>query len=51
MKKRGIGYGCIIFPLGLGLGRADIAAAAVEMGEDGTVTVLSGCAEIGQGST
>ncbi|WP_338833223.1 Nicotinate dehydrogenase medium molybdopterin subunit [Moorella humiferrea] len=51
MKKRGIGYGCIIFPLGLGLGRTDTAAATLEMGEDGTVTILSGCADIGQGST
>lgn len=51
MKKRGIGYGCMMYALGFGFGRPDAAAASVEIGEDGTVTVLSGCADMGQGST
>lgn len=51
VKKRGIGYGCMMYALGYGFGRPDAAAATLEIGEDGTVTVLSGCAEIGQGST
>lgn len=49
-KKRGIGYGCMMYALGYGFGRPDASAATLEMGEDGTVTVLSGCADIGQGS-
>ncbi|SMB91895.1 Molybdopterin-binding domain of aldehyde dehydrogenase [Thermanaeromonas toyohensis ToBE] len=51
MKKRGIGYGCMMYAIGFGFGRPDNAAASVEIGEDGTVTVLSGCADMGQGST
>lgn len=51
MKKRGIGYGCMMYALGYGFGRPDSAAATLDMAEDGTVTVLSGCADIGQGST
>jgi CO/xanthine dehydrogenase Mo-binding subunit len=50
MKKRGLGYGCMMYALGYGFGRPDASAATLEMGEDGTVTVLSGCADIGQGS-
>lgn len=50
VKKRGVGYGCMLYGVGFGFNRPDISAAYVEMGEDGSVTVLSGCAEIGQGS-
>jgi len=50
MKKRGIGYGSLMFPLGLGLGRFDVATAVLQLNEDGTVNVLIGCAELGQGS-
>jgi nicotinate dehydrogenase medium molybdopterin subunit len=51
MKKRGIGYGSIFFPLGLGLGRYDISMASAQLNEDGTVTILTGVADIGQGSS
>ena len=51
MKKRGIGYGCMMYAMGYGFGRPDSASASLEIAEDGTVTVLSGCADIGQGST
>lgn len=40
-----------MYALGFGFGRPDNSAASVEVGEDGTVTVLSGCADMGQGST
>lgn len=50
MKKRGIGYGSLMFPLGLGLGRADVASAVIKLNEDGTINVLVGVADIGQGS-
>lgn len=51
MKKHGIGYGCMIYALGFGFGRPDASGASVQMEADGTVTVLSGCADMGQGST
>lgn len=51
MKKRGLGYGCMMYAIGFGFGRPDNSAVSVEVGEDGTVTVLSGCADMGQGST
>ena len=51
MKRRGVGYGCMMYAMGYGFGRPDSASASLEIAEDGTVTVLSGCADIGQGST
>jgi CO/xanthine dehydrogenase Mo-binding subunit len=51
MKKRGIGYGCMIYAIGYGFGRPDNAGVYLEMAEDGTVTVLSGGADMGQGLT
>jgi len=51
MKKRGIGYGSLFFPLGLGLGRYDISMASAQLNEDGTVMILTGVADIGQGSS
>ncbi len=51
MKKRGLGYGSLFFPLGLGLGRYDISMATAQLNEDGTVMILTGVADIGQGSS
>jgi len=51
MKKRGVGYGCMMYAMGYGFGRPDSASASLEIADDGTVTVLCGCADIGQGST
>lgn len=49
MKKRGTGYACMIYGVGFGFGRPDNSGAYVEMAEDGTVTVLCGGADMGQG--
>lgn len=51
MRKRGIGLGSMLYGIGFGFGRPDSASAYVEIAEDGTATLLSGCAEIGQGSS
>lgn len=50
MKKRGRGIGCNLYGVGYGFNRPDHAAAYVEVADDGTATVLSGCCEMGQGS-
>ncbi len=50
MKKRGTGVGCMWYGIG-NTGLPNPAAAFVEVHGDGTVTVLVGCADIGQGST
>lgn len=50
MKKRGIGIGTMLYAIGFGFNRPDIASALVEIAEDGTATVITGCAELGQGS-
>ncbi len=49
MKKRGVGYGCMWYGIG-NTGLPNPASAFVEVVEDGTIIVLSGCADIGQGS-
>ncbi|MEW6523018.1 MAG: molybdopterin cofactor-binding domain-containing protein [Bacillota bacterium] len=51
MKKRGIGYGSGLYGVGFGFSRPDTSAAYVEVGEDGSVTLFTGCADMGQGST
>lgn len=50
MKKRGRGIGCSIYGVGYGFNRPDHAAAYLEVADDGTVTILSGCCDMGQGS-
>lgn len=50
MKKRGRGIGCNLYGVGYGFGRPDHSSALVEVADDGTVTVLSGACDIGQGS-
>ncbi len=51
MKKRGIGLASMIYGMGFGFGRPDYAAATLEMAEDGSVTLRTGCADMGQGSS
>lgn len=51
VKKRGIGIASNLYGIGYGFGRPDHAAAYLEIGEDATITLLTGCAEIGQGSS
>ncbi|MDO7785742.1 xanthine dehydrogenase family protein molybdopterin-binding subunit [Desulforamulus aquiferis] len=50
MKKRGRGIGCNLYGVGFGFNRPDHSSAYVEIADDGSVTLLSGCSEIGQGS-
>lgn len=50
MKKRGVGMGCMWYGIG-NTGAPNPAGAFLDFVEDGTVIVLTGCAEIGQGSS
>ena len=50
MKKRGRGIGCNLYGVGYGFSRPDHAAATVEVGDDGTVLILSGGCDMGQGA-
>lgn len=50
MKKRGRGIGCNLYGVGYGFNRPDHASAYLEIADDGTVTLLSGACDIGQGS-
>lgn len=49
MKKRGVGMGCMFYGVG-NTGMSNPAGAFIEMHYDGTATLLTGCADIGQGS-
>lgn len=49
MKKRGIGIGCMWYGIG-NTGLPNPSSAFVEWHGDGSVNVLVGCADIGQGS-
>ncbi|MBC2581973.1 xanthine dehydrogenase family protein molybdopterin-binding subunit [Clostridium sp. DJ247] len=49
MKKRGVGIGCMWYGIG-NTGLPNPASAFVEVHNDCSVTVLAGCADIGQGS-
>lgn len=49
MKKRGTGIGCMWYGIG-NTGLPNPASAFVEWLDDGTVNLLVGCADIGQGS-
>lgn len=49
MKKRGIGMGSMWYGIG-NTGLPNPASAFVELLDDGTAIVLTGCADIGQGS-
>ncbi|MEW6622773.1 MAG: molybdopterin cofactor-binding domain-containing protein [Bacillota bacterium] len=50
MKKRGVGIGSMYYAIGYGFNRPDHAAATIEIADDGTITLLTGCCDIGQGS-
>ena len=50
MKKRGRGIGCNLYGVGYGFSRPDHAAATIEVGDDGTATILSGGCDMGQGA-
>lgn len=50
MKKRGKGIACIYFGMG-NTGKPNPASAFVEVLEDGTALVLSGAADMGQGTS
>ncbi len=50
MKKRGIGVGCMFYGIG-NTGMPNPAGAFLDLTDDGTVLVLTGCADIGQGSS
>lgn len=50
MKKKGRGIGCNLYGVGYGFSRPDHSSAMLEVADDGTVTLLSGCCDIGQGS-
>lgn len=49
IKKRGVGIGCMWYGIG-NTGLPNPASAFLEMHSDCSVTVLAGCADIGQGS-
>ncbi len=50
MKTRGVGWACNLYGVGFGFSRPDTSAAYIEVGEDGSVTLFTGCADMGQGS-
>ncbi len=50
MKKRGRGIGCNLYGIGYGFSRPDHSAAYIEVADDGTVTLLSGACDMGQGT-
>jgi len=50
MKKRGVGIASMYYGIGYGFNRPDHAAATIEIADDGSITLLSGCCDIGQGS-
>ncbi|MCF8070493.1 MAG: xanthine dehydrogenase family protein molybdopterin-binding subunit [Desulfobacterales bacterium] len=49
-QKRGIGIGCMLYGIG-NTGTKNPASARIEIDQEGTITVFTGCADIGQGST
>jgi CO/xanthine dehydrogenase Mo-binding subunit len=49
MKKRGWGIGCMWYGIG-NTGMANPAGAFIDLLDDATVVLLTGCADIGQGS-
>ncbi len=50
MKKRGWGLGCMWYGIG-NTGMANPSGAFIELLDDATVLLLTGCADIGQGSS
>ncbi len=50
MKKRGVGFSCVLHPSG-NKGAGDPSQAAIELKPDGTFVLLVGAVDLGQGST
>jgi CO/xanthine dehydrogenase Mo-binding subunit len=50
MKLRGRGIGCNLYGVGYGFNRPDHSAALVEVTDDGSVLIMSGACDMGQGS-
>lgn len=50
MKKRGVGISCVLHPSG-NKGAGDPSSAAIQLKPDGTLVLLIGTVDIGQGST
>lgn len=50
-KKRGLGMACTFYGIGYGNGFPDVSTALVEIHDDGSVTVRTGAADCGQGSS
>lgn len=49
MKVYGVGYGSMMYGVGYGFARPDYGAAEIEIAADGSITIWSGCSELGQG--
>lgn len=50
MKKKGVGISCVLHPSG-NKGAGDPSAAAIQLKPDGTLALLIGAVDLGQGST
>lgn len=50
MKKRGVGYACMIYGTGYGNGFPDESRATAELNSDGSVTVYVEATDVGQGA-
>ena len=50
MKKKGVGMACVLHPSG-NKGAGDPSNAAIQLKNDGTLTLLIGAVDLGQGST
>lgn len=50
-RKRGVGMACTFYGIGYGNGFPDVSTALVEIHDDGSVTVRTGAADCGQGSS
>ena len=50
MLKRGTGYGSFIFPMGSGFGMNETSTVIITINDDGSITIHTGAADIGQGS-
>ena len=50
MKKKGVGMACVLHPSG-NKGAGDPSNAAIQLKPDGTLVLLVGAVDLGQGST
>ena len=49
-QKRGVGIASFIYPIGLGFGTNDTTTVIVRLCDDGSVLLVTGAADLGQGS-